>query len=237
MIVEAKDVSKHYGKNCALDNVTLNITKGSAFALLGRNGAGKTTFVKSLLGLLPLKSGSLNLNGKDVSDHLSRQNVSYMPEKFSFFPYYTLGGLCEFYGKMKGLKGSKLSAQVDSSLTRLNLLEHKNKKVKECSKGQLQRAGLAATLMGNTDVFVLDEPFSGLDPIAIKELQDLLVELKSEGKTLIINSHDLDHVKRVCDHMAILDKGKCIVEGQIDKLIGEQDLLDYFYEKVQGKNA
>jgi ABC-2 type transport system ATP-binding protein len=138
---------------------------------------------------------------------------------------------------MKGLKGSELSDQVNASLTRLNLLEHKNKKVIECSKGQLQRAGLAATLMGDTDVFVLVEPFSGLDPIAIKDLQELLVELKNEGKTLIINSHDLDHVKRVCDHMAILDKGKCIVEGQIDKLIGEQDLLDYFYEKVQGQNA
>ncbi len=237
MIVEAKDVSKYYGKSCALNNVSIEIAKGSAFALLGRNGAGKTTFVKSLLGLLPLRSGSMSLNGKNVSDHHSRQNVSYMPEKFSFFPYYTIGGLCEFYGKMKGLKGPQLKEQVDSSLTRLNLIDLKNKKVKECSKGQLQRAGLAATLMGDNDIFILDEPFSGLDPIAIKELQSLLIELKNEGRTLIINSHDLDHVKRVCDHMAILDKGECIVQGQIDKLIGKQDLLDYFYEKVQGQNA
>lgn len=234
MIVEAKEVSKSYGKSLALDNVSLSVPKGSAFALIGRNGAGKTTFVKSLLGLLPLESGTMTLNGKNVSDHLARQNVSYMPEKFSFFPYYTLGGLCEFYGKLKGLKGTELTKQVESSLTRLRLLEYKNKKVKECSKGQLQRAGLAATLIGDSDIFILDEPFSGLDPIAIKELQELLLELKKKGRTLIINSHDLDHVKRICDHMAIIDHGKCIVEGQIDKLIGDQGLLDYFYDKVQG---
>lgn len=232
-MIEAMNVTKYYGRYKALDDVSITVNSGQSVALLGRNGAGKTTFVKSVLGLLPLQAGTIKLDGTDVEKSTSRTRVAYMPEKFSFLPYYTLEGICEFYGQMKGLGGQQLEESVRNSLTRLQLNDIKNKKVKECSKGQLQRAGLAAMLVGDNELFILDEPFSGLDPIAIKELQTLLLSLKEQGKTLLINSHDLDHVKRVCDSMVILNEGSKIVQGEIDKLVGDKDLLDYFYDKVQ----
>jgi len=231
-MIQVENISKTYGKHTALENISLNIEKGQCFALLGRNGAGKTTLVKSLLGLLPMQKGKAYLQGLPVSHFKARENVSYMPEKFSFYPYYTLKGVCLFYGKMKGVPKSMIDEQAETALKKVNLLDVADKKVKTCSKGQLQRAGLAAMLMGESELYILDEPFSGLDPIAVKELQNLLSELKAKGKTLVINSHDLDHVKRICDHMAILDHGKCIKQGNIKDLIGDQDLLDYFYDQV-----
>ena len=231
-MIKVENLSKTYGGSKALDNVSITVEKGQCFALLGRNGAGKTTLVKTLLGLLPLQKGKAYLKDLPVGDYTARENVSYMPEKFSFFPYYTLRGVCHFYGKMKGVPKGEMNRQADEALKRLNLLDIADKKVKSCSKGQLQRAGLAAMLMGESELYVLDEPFSGLDPIAVKELQDILVSLRDNGKTLVINSHDLDHVKRICDHMAILDEGKCIKSGNIKELVGDQDLLDYFYNQV-----
>lgn len=228
----AENVSKNYGAIQALSNVSLKVEAGTSFALLGKNGAGKTTFVKSLLDLVSPKEGTLKILGVDSSLKEARQKVSYLPEKFSFYPYYTLRGVCEFYGMMKGVKGQELKTQIDTAMERLGIASLGFKKVKECSKGQLQRTGIAATLVGDTELFILDEPFSGLDPIAIKELQDLLKALKNEGKTVFINSHGLDAVEKVCETMAIIDNGKVLVEGKIKDVVGGKSLLDYFYEKV-----
>lgn len=231
-VIEASEISKNYGKVAALKDFSLTVEKGECFALLGKNGAGKTTFIKSLLGLVKYNRGSLKLFGKDAGDKTCRQAVSYLPEKFSFYPYYTLAGVCEFYGKMKGLGGQELKTEIDQALGRLGISDLAGKKVKECSKGQLQRTGLAATLIGGPELFILDEPYSGLDPIGIKELQDLLSNLAAEGKTIFINSHGLDSVEKVCRNIAILDRGELVVSGEMKSLIGEKTLLDFFYEKV-----
>lgn len=230
--LKAENVSKNYGRNLALDNVSLQVQKGICFALLGKNGAGKTTFVKSLLNLVHIKSGGFKIFNIDSNNIEARRKVSYLPEKFTFFPYYTLRGVCEFFGMMKGLKGNTLNKQVDHAMERLGVADIAKKRVKDCSKGQLQRTGIAATLMGDTELFILDEPFGGLDPIATKEFQDLIKDLKGQGKTIFINSHGLDAIEKICDEMTIIDKGKVLVEGNIKSIIGDKSLLDYFYEKV-----
>jgi ABC-type multidrug transport system ATPase subunit len=231
-IIEAHSLYKNYGKVEALKSVSLSVEQGQCYALLGKNGAGKTTFVKSLLNLVNFKKGTLKLLGHDVAKKESRNHVAYLPEKFSFYPYYTLAGVCEFYGQMKGLGGDELKQSVGQAMERLGISDLMHKKVKDCSKGQLQRTGLAATLIGKNELFILDEPYSGLDPIGIKELQDLLKELSSQGKTLFINSHGLDSVEKVCDTVAIIDKGEMVVQGKLKELIGESSLLDFFYAKV-----
>jgi len=232
-IVTASNVTKFYQDHKALNEFSLSIEQGQCFALLGKNGAGKTTFVKSLLNLISFKSGEIKLFDKEVTDKTSRSLVGYLPEKFNFYPYYTLYGVCEFYGKMKGLSGDTLRKDILNAMERLSLSGLENKKVKQCSKGQLQRAGLASMLVGNSELLILDEPHSGLDPIGIKDVQQLILDLQKEGKTIFINSHGLDSVEKVCDHIAIIDKGEGLVQGHLKTLIGNQSLLDFFYEKVE----
>ncbi len=232
-VVSATKVSKFYGDHKALNDFSLTIEEGQCFALLGKNGAGKTTFVKSVLNLVSYKSGEIKLFGKDVTEKESRSLVSYLPEKFNFYSYYTLYGVCEFYGKMKGLSGDSLRKDILKAMERLSLEGLENKKVKDCSKGQLQRAGLASMLVGNSKLLILDEPHSGLDPIGIRDVQQLILDLQKEGRTLFINSHGLDSVEKVCDHIAIIDKGVGLVQGNLKSLVGQQSLLDFFYEKVE----
>ncbi len=232
-VVEAKNIVKFYGDYKALDEFNLSIEQGQCFALLGKNGAGKTTFVKSLLNLVAFKSGELQLFGKSVHDKMSRDQVGYLPEKFNFYPYYTLYGVCEFYGKMKGLGGDRLRKDILKAMERLSLDGLENKKVKDCSKGQLQRTGLASMLVGDSKLLILDEPHSGLDPIGIKDVQQLILDLQKEGKTIFINSHALDSVEKVCDHIAIIDKGVGLAHGNLKELTQGQSLLDYFYDKVE----
>ncbi len=233
LVIEAHDVSKSYGSIKALNGLSLSVEKGSVCALLGPNGSGKTTFVKLILGLVRPDSGDIKINGISTENALSREGISYLPEKFNFFPYYTTLGVVKFYGMMKGLKGSELDEKVNQALKLLHIEEFSSKKIKECSKGQIQRVGIASMLIGESQLLILDEPFSGLDPIGIKELKDLLLELKENGKTLFINSHILSEMEKLCDHAVILNKGEVIAQGEIKAMVGEKTLEDFFYNKVK----
>lgn len=232
-VIEAENIVHSYGKYQSLKGLSLKVEEASIFALLGPNGAGKTTFVKAVLDLTRAKEGSILLNGMDTKNEQARNSVAYLPEKFNFFPYYSIENVVRFYGKMQGVKGSELEQQMENSLKRLKIWELKEKKLSELSKGQIQRAGIASMLMGDNKLLILDEPFSGLDPIGIKELKDLLKELKNEGKTLFINSHILSEMEQICDHVAILNEGVCLAQGELKSLIGNDSLEDFFYKKVQ----
>ena len=232
-VIDAQNVSKTYGSTLALNNLSLTVAQGSVYALLGPNGSGKTTFVKSILSLVKPDSGDIKINGINSKDVLCHEKISYLPEKFNFYPYYTVRSVLQFYGTMKGLRGQELSDKIDLSLKLLQISDLGKKKIKQCSKGQVQRTGIAAMLMGDSDLLILDEPFSGLDPIAIKELKDLLLSLKNEGKTLFINSHILSEMEKLCDHAAILNKGEVVAQGELSSMLGTKSLEDFFYEKVK----
>jgi ABC-2 type transport system ATP-binding protein len=232
-VIDAQNVSKSYGNIKALNNLSLTVSEGSVYALLGPNGSGKTTFVKSILGLVKPDGGDIKLNGIDSSDVQCRDGISYLPEKFNFFPYYTVLGVVKFYGTMKGLKGAELEEQAMNALRSLQIDDLASKKIKQCSKGQVQRTGIAAMLMGDSKLLILDEPFSGLDPIAIKELKDLLIELKNKGITLFVNSHILSEMEKLCDHAAILNKGEVIAQGELSTMLNGVSLEDFFYAKVK----
>jgi len=236
-IIEAVGVTKKYGRHLALDDINLKVEKGSVFALLGPNGAGKTTFVKSLLGLVRLNKGELTLKGNNVREATSREGVGYLPEKFSFYPYYTVYGCVAFFGKMNGISGAELHEKVLESLGKTGVLEIKDKKIDSISKGQLQRTGVATLLVGDSDLLILDEPFSGLDPLGIKELKDLIQTLaRDEEKTIFINSHILSEMEKMCKSMAILDKGKVVVSGEIESLLKGESLEDFFYKLIKGNS-
>lgn len=237
-IIQIKDISKSYGPEFSLRDISLNIQKGKVFSLLGPNGAGKTTLVKLMLNLMHSDSGSIEINGLNVNDKNSRMGVAFIPEKFSFFPFYTAKGVLEFFGKMKGIEGAELTTQVNSALEELQISELANRKLSRMSKGQMQRVGLASILIGNNDLIVLDEPFSGLDPIGIRDLKEIIKKLKAQGKTMFINSHILLEMEQICDEIAILNKGKLLFAGSVASVLEkEKSLDDFFYRTVNEGRA
>lgn len=234
--IEVLSVTKSYGPEFSLHDVNLNVESGKIFALLGPNGAGKTTLVKLMLSLMHADLGSIKINGVDSQESASRNGVAFIPEKFSFFPYYTVRGVLEFFGAMKGLSGDDLKSQIDSALHELNITELQHRKLQSLSKGQVQRTGLASLLIGENQLLILDEPFSGLDPIGMRDLKDILKKQKAMGKTIFLNSHILSEMEQICDDVAILNNGQILFNGTIQSVLDKgQSLEDFFYQLVTNK--
>lgn len=234
-VIEIAGVKKSYGDVFSLKDVTLNIEHGKIFALLGLNGAGKTTLVKLILNLLNTDQGHIKINGIDSSEHLARLGVGFIPEKFSFFNYYTVYGALSFFGKMKGVPAADLHGQIEDSLKEFNIEDLKNKQLKTLSKGQLQRVGLCHLLIGDNQLLILDEPFSGLDPLGMRELKEFIRKQKMLGKTVFLNSHILSEMELICDEIAIIHKGEIIVRNSVATILEKyKSLEDFFAEKVTG---
>ena len=232
-LIQAKNLFHCYGKHKTLQNVSLEIEAGQCFALLGPNGAGKTTFVKLLLGLEFPTAGEVKLFGEFAGAPHSRQSVGYLPDRFSFYPYYTVKDTLAFYAAMVGLEGEQVRSSIVQALDKLKISNLSDRKLSKLSKGQLQRVGLASLLLGDKKIIILDEPFSGLDPIGIKDLKELLHEFKSQGRTLLINSHILAEVEPLCDYFGILNGGQLIVAGEKNSLLSGRSLESFFAENVQ----
>ncbi|MGZ3788832.1 MAG: ABC transporter ATP-binding protein [Bacteriovorax sp.] len=234
--IHVSGLKKSYGTDFSLHDVNLAVESGKIFALLGPNGAGKTTLVKLMLSLMHADQGDIQINGVSSRDPESRRGVAFIPEKFSFFPYYTVRGVLEFFGMMKGLKGGALNAQIDNALTELNITNLANRKLQSLSKGQVQRTGLASLLIGDNQLLILDEPFSGLDPIGMRDLKDIIKKQKSLGKTIFINSHILSEMEQICDDVGILNNGEILFYGSVQSILEKgQTLEDFFYQLVSKK--
>lgn len=232
-LIRINNVKKSYGEEFTLQNINLTIEQGRIFSLIGPNGAGKTTLVKLILDLMHCDQGTITLNGVDSTHKESRMGVAFIPEKFTFFPYYTARGVLEFFGTMKGVSGDELKQQVDHALDELHIRDLENRKISKMSKGQMQRVGLASLLIGNNDLIILDEPFSGLDPIGIKDLKDIIKKLKSQGKTFFINSHVLLEMEHLCDEFAVLNKGRLLFNGTVESVVSKgTSLEDFFYKMI-----
>lgn len=236
MIIEANNLVKFYGLNQALKSFSLEVPTGGVFALLGPNGAGKTTFIKCLLGLIKIESGELNVFGETASGHDFKKRVSYLPERFSFHGFYTAKQVVELYAKAKDVSPEEINGQVSSAIKKAGLEELNQKKLAEMSKGQRQRVGIACLMVGTADLIILDEPFSGLDPLGIRDLKKLILELKTEGKTIFLNSHILSEVESLCDHYAIINKGELIEQGELSHALKNGSLEEHFYQLLSEKN-
>ena len=236
LAIEVKNLSKSYGPHFSLRNVNLEVHKGEVFALVGQNGAGKTTLVKLILDLLRTKDGEVRIDGVISTSEESRAKVGFIPEKFSFFSFYTVEGVLYFFAKSRGIPKDKQTEVVNYAIERMSLQEVRSRKLSTFSKGQVQRVGLASLLIGDLDLLILDEPFSGLDPIGIRDLKDLIKEFKNNGKTIFINSHILLEMENLCDSYAILKNGELIGRGQIQefKNMGTS-FEEYFTKLVMGK--
>ena len=232
--IEANSVTKHYRLNKALSDFSLQVPKGSVFALLGPNGAGKTTFIKCMLGLVNYTKGELLVEENNVRKVDARRLVSYIPERFNFYSFYTTTAVLNFYGKAVGISSDVLPEKIEKAIQKLDLSEIRDKKISEMSKGQRQRVGIANLVLSEAPILILDEPFSGLDPIGIKDLKNIIKEFKAEGKTVFLNSHILSEVEEICDAFAVIDKGVCLAQGSKDELLNGRKLDDFFYSVIKG---
>jgi ABC-2 type transport system ATP-binding protein len=202
----------------ALDGVSLSVAPGEIFGLLGPNGAGKTTAVKILLGLTRATEGEASILGLPVSDPKSRRRVGYLPEGHRFPGYLTARATLSVFGRMSGMDRALLRRRIPELLGRVRLAEWADVRVKKFSKGMVQRLGLAAALVHDPAVLLLDEPTDGVDPVGRREIRDLLREEAARGRAILLNSHLLSEIERTCDRVAILRGGKVVREGRIDDL-------------------
>ncbi len=214
------------GEIKALENVTLNIEKGTIFGLLGPNGAGKTTLVKVLLGIVSATSGSAKLLGENVKNYLVRKNVGYLPENHKFPNYLTGEDVLMYYAKLSGYEISKKSKEIEEYLQLVKMEKWRKTKIKKYSKGMMQRLGLAQAMIHNPEIIFLDEPTDGVDPIGRKEIRDILIELKNKGKTIFINSHLLSEVELVSDKVGMLNEGKLVKLGTVEELTTSKEIFE-----------
>jgi len=216
----AKVYRSRFGKRriAALDGIDLRVEPGQVFGLLGPNGAGKTTTVKILLGLTRPTAGSASLFGRSVSDPESRRRVGYLPEGHRFPGYLTARQTLSIFGRMSGMDAASIRRRAPELLERVRLSDWADVRVKKFSKGMTQRLGLAAALVHDPDVLLLDEPTDGVDPVGRREIRDLLQEQAAKGKAILLNSHLLSEIERTCDRVAVLRSGKVVAQGRIDEL-------------------
>ena len=202
----------------ALDGVSFRVEPGQLFGLLGPNGAGKTTAVKVLLGLAHPSAGQARLQGLSASDPESRRRVGYLPEGHRFPGYLTARETLRVFGTMSGMSREALARRIPELLARVKLADWADVKVRKFSKGMTQRLGLAAALVHDPEVLLLDEPTDGVDPVGRREIRDLLREEAARGKAILLNSHLLSEIELTCDRVAILRQGKLAAEGTIAEL-------------------
>lgn len=201
----------------ALSNVSLSVAQGEIFGFLGHNGAGKTTMMKILLGLLRATSGYAELLGSPVQNVDVRARIGYLPESPYFYDYLTAEEFLYFYGKLAGLHRETIRTRIPRLLEQVSLTEARQRQLRKFSKGMLQRIGLAQALIHDPELVILDEPMSGLDPIGRKEVRDLILGLRDQGKTVFFSTHIISDVEMICDRVGILAKGKMLSLGRIDR--------------------
>ena len=221
VVLDADRLTKAYGKTIALRGVTLTVAPGEAIGLLGPNGAGKTTTVKILTGLVRPSSGTARLFGRPAGDPKARQRLGYLPELFRFPDWMTGEQVVSFHADLAGVSRADRTARVAEVLEKVGLGARGGDRVGAYSKGMSQRLGLAQAIVGRPELLLLDEPTSALDPVGRRDVRELVSELKAEGVAVVLNSHLLTEVERVCDRVVVIDKGHVKFSGSLDELTGE----------------
>ena len=213
MVLEMKDINKSFGAKEVLKGVSFRAEGGSAFGLLGRNGAGKTTSIRILMDVFPADSGQVLLDGKPVD--YGKIGLGYLPEERGLYPKKPIGEQLVYLARLKGMGKKAAEQAVDFWLKRLGMEEHKNKRLDTLSKGNQQKIQLITALAHDPEIIVLDEPFSGLDPVNAQLLKDVVKEQLGKGKIVLFSSHQMNYIEEFCDSIAILHQGEVVLSGNL----------------------
>jgi ABC-2 type transport system ATP-binding protein len=232
-IIEARNLTKVYRdfwgrqKVRALKALDLEIKKGEIFGLLGPNGSGKTTTMKLLLGLLFPTSGEALIFGKDASDVTKNERIGYLPEESYLYRFLNGVETLDFYGRLFNMSGTVRRQRIAHLIDLVGLESAKRRQLKEYSKGMIRRIGLAQALINDPELILLDEPTTGLDPIGTRNMKDLIIDLRDQGKTVVMCSHLLADVQDVCDRIGILYQGELKELGRVDSLLKVRDITEF----------
>jgi ABC-2 type transport system ATP-binding protein len=220
MIIETDRLAKRYGRADALVDLTMNVDAGEVFGFLGPNGAGKTTAVKLLLGLARPTGGRGTVLGAPLGDRATRRRIGYLPELFRYQPWLHAREVLELHGRLIGGGIDRSRQAIDRVLEEIGLADRADDLVGGFSKGMQQRLGLGVALLGTPALIVLDEPTSALDPVGRADVRAIIRRARDAGSTVFLNSHLLTEVERVCDRVAIVDRGRVLADGRLDDLLG-----------------
>ena len=235
-VVILEDVSKTFGELRAVNGLSLSIREGEILGFLGANGAGKTTTIKMLLGFFRPDAGRLAVWGESPNEPSARHRIGYMPETAYYYPYLNVRELLGFYGGLCGMVKADIHAASERLIEQVGLADAGGKLLRHYSKGMLQRAGIAQALLHDPDLLILDEPFTGLDPLARIQFRDLILELKERGKTIFFSSHELSEAELICDRVAIMKEGSLVWSGSMRDVAGDgQQNLERIFLNMLGK--
>ena len=216
MKLEVRDLSKSFGGNEVLHGISFSVESGNALGLLGRNGAGKTTTIRILMNVFKGNAGSVLLDGKPFDP--AKHQIGYMPEERGLYPKKTVSEQLIYLGMLRGLSAKKAKENMKKWLAKMEVSEYENRKLETLSKGNQQKVQLAQTLITDPKIIILDEPFSGLDPVNSQILKDVISEQIQQGKLVIFSSHQMSYVEEFCQQIAILNHGDVVLSGELKEI-------------------
>ena len=216
-MLKLENVRKTYGSLVAVDNLSFSVKNGEIFGLLGENGAGKTTTFRMIMGLLEPDKGKITLDGKKI-DYKVTDKIGFVTEERSLLTKLTVKEMIEYYGVLKGMSETDIDKKLDYWLEKFEITEYKNKKIKELSKGNQQKIQFISAIINDPKLLILDEPFTGLDPINVNLLKDAVKELQKKGCSIIFSSHQMEYIEDFCEQLIILVHGRAILNGSLDEI-------------------
>ncbi len=229
-LIELLNVEKNFNSLRAVDNVTFSVKRGSIYGLLGPNGAGKTTIIRMIMNILAPDSGMITINGEKISED-SKDSIGYLPEERGLYKKLKVNEMLQFIGQLKSVGTSELRSSIDKWLEIFELTKWKNNRISELSKGMSQKVQFIGSVIHNPELLILDEPFSGLDPISADMMNGIILKLNSEGTTILFSTHIMDHAEKICSNIFLIDKGKGILSGplqQIKDSLGKKSIIIEF---------
>jgi ABC-2 type transport system ATP-binding protein len=215
--IEVSHVAKAFGDTLAVADVSFGVERGEIFGLLGPNGAGKTTTIRLMLDIFKPDRGSVSILGGPMTE-AKKERIGYMPEERGLYQEAPLERCLVYLGTLKGLSGKQARERTAALLERFDLAEHKGKKVKELSKGMQQKAQIINTILHQPELVIIDEPFAALDPLNAQMVKDLIRELRAEGVTILMSTHQMHHVEELCDRIVLIDAGRDVLNGRLDDI-------------------
>ena len=216
-IIECKDVCKSFGEKVALDHVSVDIPKGKIFGLLGPNGAGKTTLIRIINRITIPNSGSVLFDGRPITQD-DVEKIGYLPEERGLYRKMKVGEQAMYFARLKGMSTKEATAELKKWFVRFGIESWWNKKVEELSKGMAQKIQFITTVVHKPSLLILDEPFSGFDPVNAQIIREEILRLKNEGATIILSTHNMESVEELCDNIALINKSHVVISGGVDEI-------------------